>query len=261
MALTRRRARAERATDGGAQQGTLVDTVVALRDELQGLRSAGQLRAVIEQAKGVLVERHHISLDEAFDQLRAMSQEHNVRLVEVAATVVGVTLPHGRGRASPTPRNRCCGAACPRRRRRRRPGGPGPAARRPRRRDDGPDRFGRRGQVSQGDEAAQLLGRRPGSPGGRRRDPVPIGADGRCGWWGSQGFPGTSSARGSSIPPSRDIPYVRSMRRTARTSGGTEPLAWPSSPRSPRRRGRSRLRGHCHDPDPRGRARSWGSWA
>ena len=68
---------------------------MALRDELQGLRSASQLRAIIEQAKGVLVERHRISLDEAFDRLRAMSQEHNVRLVEVAATVVGVSVPQG----------------------------------------------------------------------------------------------------------------------------------------------------------------------
>ena len=73
-----------------------METVVALRDELQGLRSASQLRAIIEQAKGVLVERHHISLDEAFDKLRAMSQEHNVRLVEVAATVVGVSVPQSR---------------------------------------------------------------------------------------------------------------------------------------------------------------------
>jgi hypothetical protein len=51
------------------------------------------MRAVIEQAKGVLVERHGITLDEAFARLRTMSQEHNVRLVEVAATVVGVAIP------------------------------------------------------------------------------------------------------------------------------------------------------------------------
>jgi hypothetical protein len=51
------------------------------------------LRAVIEQAKGVLVERHGITLDEAFTQLRELSQQHNVRLVEVAATVVGVAVP------------------------------------------------------------------------------------------------------------------------------------------------------------------------
>ena len=118
-------------------EASLVDTVVALRDELQGLRSASQLRAIIEQAKGVLVERHHISLDEAFDKLRAMSQEHNVRLVEVAATVVGVSVPHGaasvpepseqvlRGRM---PTSTVCFADLE---------GPGAAARRPRRRGHG----------------------------------------------------------------------------------------------------------------------------
>ncbi len=78
---------------GGSPQSDLIDTVVALRDEVAGLRAAARFRAVIEQAKGILVERHGIGLDEAFARLRAMSQEHNVRLVEVAATVVGVTLP------------------------------------------------------------------------------------------------------------------------------------------------------------------------
>ena len=66
---------------------------MALRDEVTGLREASQLRAIIEQAKGVLMERDRISAEEAFARLRALSQEHNVRLVEVAATVVGVTVP------------------------------------------------------------------------------------------------------------------------------------------------------------------------
>ena len=71
----------------------LVDTILALRDEVAGLREAGQLRAIIEQAKGVLMERDRISSEEAFARLRTISQEHNVRLVEVAATLVGVTVP------------------------------------------------------------------------------------------------------------------------------------------------------------------------
>jgi hypothetical protein len=86
-----------RVPDGGGPPGpadlALADTVAALRDEISGLRSAARTRAVIEQAKGVLVERHHISLEEAFGRLRTMSQEHNVRLVEVAATVIGVAVP------------------------------------------------------------------------------------------------------------------------------------------------------------------------
>jgi len=71
----------------------LVDTIMALRDEVAGLREAGLLRAIIEQAKGVLMERERISSEEAFARLRSTSQEHNVRLVEVAATFVGVTVP------------------------------------------------------------------------------------------------------------------------------------------------------------------------
>lgn len=70
----------------------LIDVVRSMGEEIRGLQAASRTRAVIEQAKGVLVERHHISLDEAFDRLRRMSQEHNVRLVEVAATIVGVAI-------------------------------------------------------------------------------------------------------------------------------------------------------------------------
>ena len=68
-------------------------TVSALRDELAGLRASAQLRAVIEQAKGVLMEREGISADEAFRQLRRLSQEHNARLVEVASMVVALASP------------------------------------------------------------------------------------------------------------------------------------------------------------------------
>ncbi len=77
------------------QAESLALTVGALREEIRGLRASAQLRAVIEQAKGVLVERHGYSLEDAFAHLRALSQEHNVRLVEVAATIVGVALPNG----------------------------------------------------------------------------------------------------------------------------------------------------------------------
>ena len=71
----------------------LVETVVALGKEIQDLRRSARVRAVIEQAKGILVERHGITLDEAFAKLRAMSQDHNVRVLEVAATIVGVAIP------------------------------------------------------------------------------------------------------------------------------------------------------------------------
>lgn len=50
-------------------------------------RSAAR-RAVIEQAKGVLMGRHGISADEAFDLLSRMSQTSNTKLNECAAAVV-----------------------------------------------------------------------------------------------------------------------------------------------------------------------------
>ena len=49
----------------------------------------------------VLVERHGITLDEAFDKLRTTSQQHNARVVEVAATIVGVAIPEADDDAVP----------------------------------------------------------------------------------------------------------------------------------------------------------------
>jgi hypothetical protein len=80
------------AADESRRVAALTETVDALARENQGLRQAGQLRALIEQAKGVLVERHGLSVDEAFDRLREISQSQNARLVNVAATIVGVSV-------------------------------------------------------------------------------------------------------------------------------------------------------------------------
>jgi GAF domain-containing protein len=52
------------------------------------LENALTSRAVIEQAKGVLLARTGCSLDEAFDLLRAASQNQNRKLRDVAADVV-----------------------------------------------------------------------------------------------------------------------------------------------------------------------------
>ena len=53
-----------------ATHQALADAVDAMRAELRGLRAAAQVRCLVEQAKGVLVERHHITLDEAFERLQ-----------------------------------------------------------------------------------------------------------------------------------------------------------------------------------------------
>jgi ANTAR domain-containing protein/GAF domain-containing protein len=56
--------------------------------EVAQLRQALNSRDVIGQAKGILMERRRISADEAFDVLRKASQSLNVKLAQVAATLV-----------------------------------------------------------------------------------------------------------------------------------------------------------------------------
>lgn len=57
-------------------------------DEAAGLRAAMESRAVIEQAKGVLTARDRCSPEEAFAMLRRISQHRNVKLRDLARTVV-----------------------------------------------------------------------------------------------------------------------------------------------------------------------------
>src|SRR3954454_8594240 len=71
----------------------LAGVVARLRAELAGMRRAMRNRAVIEQAKGVLVERLGIAPEAAFDQLVRLSQQTNIKLAEVAAALVGATAP------------------------------------------------------------------------------------------------------------------------------------------------------------------------
>jgi hypothetical protein len=49
------RTRARGSKDPAALPSPIEETLAALRSEINGLRAAGQLRAVIEQAKGILV--------------------------------------------------------------------------------------------------------------------------------------------------------------------------------------------------------------
>lgn len=56
--------------------------------ELDGLRDAMRHRAVIEQAKGMLMVRLQVDEDQAFDYLRTLSNTRNSKLAEIAAVVV-----------------------------------------------------------------------------------------------------------------------------------------------------------------------------
>jgi response regulator NasT len=65
-----------------------IDITLQRFNEYQNLQGAFGRRAQIEQAKGILMARHGISADQAFNRLRDHSQHHGRKLVDVAAAVV-----------------------------------------------------------------------------------------------------------------------------------------------------------------------------
>jgi hypothetical protein len=77
----------------GPDEEPLAGIVARLRAERDGLRRAIRSRAVIEQAKGVLMARLRLTADEAFARLMDVSQHSNVKVVQVAATVVATVSP------------------------------------------------------------------------------------------------------------------------------------------------------------------------
>jgi PAS domain-containing protein len=79
--------------DAESERRRFAATVTRLRSEVEHLRRAFRHRAVIEQAKGMLAERSGGTPDEAFTTLTALSQTYNVKLVQLAATVVGAAVP------------------------------------------------------------------------------------------------------------------------------------------------------------------------
>ena len=69
------------------------------------LNEALSTRAVIEQAKGILMARQSIDADQAFEILRRASQNRNQKLRDIAAAIVQTTteMPPGDGSPSPLP--------------------------------------------------------------------------------------------------------------------------------------------------------------
>ena len=65
-----------------------IDITLQRFAEYQSLQGAFGRRAVIEQAKGILMARYSINADAAFARLRDHSQQHGHKLSDVAASVV-----------------------------------------------------------------------------------------------------------------------------------------------------------------------------
>jgi len=66
----------------------LLVRVAELRRENEQLQTALESRVLIEQAKGVLAERHSLVPDQAFEAMRRSARSSNRRLDEVAAEIV-----------------------------------------------------------------------------------------------------------------------------------------------------------------------------
>jgi AmiR/NasT family two-component response regulator len=65
-----------------------IDIVLRRFSEYHDLQGAFGRRAITERAKGILMERHAVNEDAAFDLLRSHARTSNRRLVDVASAVV-----------------------------------------------------------------------------------------------------------------------------------------------------------------------------
>jgi AmiR/NasT family two-component response regulator len=65
-----------------------IDITLQRFGEYHSLQGAFGRRALIEQAKGILMARHAVNADEAFDMLRHHSQHNGRKLVEIAEAIV-----------------------------------------------------------------------------------------------------------------------------------------------------------------------------
>jgi response regulator NasT len=74
--------------DGVDDWQSAIDIVLRRFAEYQDLQGAFGRRAIIERAKGILMERHAATEDEAFEMLREQSRSANRKLIDLAMAVV-----------------------------------------------------------------------------------------------------------------------------------------------------------------------------
>jgi GAF domain-containing protein len=67
------------------------DAHAQLGEQARNMRLAMESRAVIEQAKGVLMAQRHVAAEEAFEILREASQRYNRKLRDIALGIVQST--------------------------------------------------------------------------------------------------------------------------------------------------------------------------
>ena len=85
-----------------------IDITLQRFSEYQSLQGAFGRRATIEQAKGILMSRHSLNADKAFEMLRDHSQHNGRKLIDIAEAVVESHLlllpptPQPTGEAQPT---------------------------------------------------------------------------------------------------------------------------------------------------------------
>jgi AmiR/NasT family two-component response regulator len=65
-----------------------IDITLQRFAEYQSLQGAFGRRALIEQAKGILMARHSVDADNAFEMLRGHSQHNGRKLVDIAQAIV-----------------------------------------------------------------------------------------------------------------------------------------------------------------------------
>ncbi len=76
-------------SDGDPQDWqSSIDIVLRRFAEYQNLEGAFGRRAIIERAKGILMERHSVGEQEAFNLLRNHARSRNRKLIDVASAVV-----------------------------------------------------------------------------------------------------------------------------------------------------------------------------
>ena len=72
----------------GTYLAAQIAVAVAETQEVDGLRIAALNRAIIGQAQGILMERFTIDPEKAFNVLRRVSQDNNIKLIRVADELV-----------------------------------------------------------------------------------------------------------------------------------------------------------------------------